>query len=387
MAAGSASSPVETWSDSPAPSGEVWKDSAPIKPPGSHGAIGEFYSKLALAHPIDAISGAAHAIAHPLDTFAAISHQTGDLARKAQESYRQGDYGGAAAHAFNAALNVIPGLGAALDEAATKGANGDWSGMVADAGALAANIATPKLLGKAGVAVKAGASTVAEVAPSVARGALETASQPGVGAAVGSAVGALGGHPIAGALAGLKASEYAGRLLKAMAKPAEAEEAAEEVSASKIIKPDYEESAPRSPERQAIVDELNRQPGKVAQPSNTVTTPASAENASTISAPEATNRSKLAQEMAAKLHEAGAEWDQARRLSPGDAFWKTLRSTVRNDAKQPSPATVQLALEHLKDLEAKAGMPAKVVPITSAPTALKGKAADIARQLSEEMAK
>lgn len=247
-------------------------------------------------------------------------------------------------------------------------------------------------IGPARAAPGAGAVEIQSVGPALKAGVAkvaEVAANTSVGATVGAAVGLTRGHPIIGALAGMKASKYAGKLAEYLKKPAV--ESVEEVPATaakpSLITPAEDTvSAPRSQERQAIVDELNKQPGKVAQPSNTVTAPSSAENARSISAPEASNRSKLAQEMAAKMHEAGAEWDQARRLSPGDVFWKTLRSTVRDDVKHPSPATVQIALEHLKALEENDKAPAKVVPITSAPAAaLNGKSLDLAQKLAAEM--
>ncbi len=372
MAAGSASSPVETWSDSaPASqSGEVWKDAAQIKPPESHGAIGEFWSKLALAHPIETAGGLIHAVAHPLDTFEAISHQTGDLARKAQQSYREGDYGGAAAHAFNAALNVIPGLGAAIDEAATKGANGDWGGMVADAGALAANLATPKLLGKAGGVAGEAASLAGKGAKAAVRALPEVT--PGMADMAG-----LVEPRIAHGLRILGRIQHAvGSAVKEA--PAEVKPAAE---ASRIVLPESEESVQRPEWRQEIVSELNKKPGAVAEPANTVTSPETAEAAPQVSTRESANRTKLAQDLAEFLHSNGEGISHSDALRMGPDQWKLARSAVRQSGKAavPSPATVQIALEHLKTLEESGKASAKVVPITSAPSAaLKGSPTDTA---------
>jgi hypothetical protein len=381
MAAGSASSPVETWADTaPAAKGEAWKDTEPIKAPESHGAIGEFWSKLALAHPVDAVKSVAGAAMHPLDTFAAISHQTGDLARKAQESYRQGDYAGAAAHAFNAALNVVPGLGAALDEAATKGANGDWGGMVADAGALAANIATPKLLGKASGVAGEAASLAGKGAKAAVRALPEVT--PGMADAAG-----LLEPRIAHGLRILGRIQHAvGSTLKEA--PAEAAPAAE---ASRIVQPGEAAAQVRPDWRQEIVSDLNKKPGNVAEPANTVTSPETAAAAPEVTPRESANRTRLAQDLADFLHSEGQGISHSDALRMGPDQWKLARSAVRQSGKAsvPSPATVQLALEHLKDIEAKAGAPGKIVPINAGEEGarLKGKSLDIAQQLAGEMAK
>ena len=135
---------------------------APVTSPASQPeggvsrAISEFGRNLILAHPINTIRALGSAVAHPLDTLEAMGHQTGDLARKSVAAYNAGDYTGAVVHAVSGALNTVPGMGAAFDEAVTKGRNGDWAGMVGDSAALVGNLLTPSLIKGGAVAVGSG---------------------------------------------------------------------------------------------------------------------------------------------------------------------------------------------------------------------------------------
>ncbi len=316
--------------------------------------IDEFANRFALMHPIDTLKGMGNAVMHPLDTFEAISHQTGDLARKAQESYRQGDYGGAAAHAFNAALNTIPGLGAALDEAATKGANGDWAGLVGDAAAAAANLATP---GKLAEGAEMAGPLLSKAGTAARDVALDVASNPHVGKAVGAAAGAAAGHATgipgagwagvwAGKELGEAASEYVGRLKQKLNVP--------------HVEPDIPETAPETPSATTAA-------ASEAKPS-----------------PADANRETLSEDLASWLHSdgKGIPHDAALKMSPSD--WQLARSAVRPGKAQPvSPSTVKLTLDKLANKWAASDAAELPQPGENLTPAQR----DIAQRLAVEMAK
>lgn len=111
---------------------------------------------------INPVTGA-QALVSP-QTYKSYGPQNEQLFNRAKESFHQGDYAAGVRHSLSYFLNGIPGVGALLDEAGNKAAQGDTKGAIADTAALATQL----------VGMKAGPK------------ALEAATEPG---AVSQAVG------------------------------------------------------------------------------------------------------------------------------------------------------------------------------------------------------
>lgn len=140
----------------PAPGGVQFQDTPPPPPNGV-----EFQDDSGF-HPLDAAKNTIsnwwdsvkHGPANLYDTGKAIAglatgdtekqmgQQNADLWGKARDAWNQGDYAGAAAHTLNYALNGIPGVGSALDDAGESFRQGDVSGGVGKTLGLATNLVT-----------------------------------------------------------------------------------------------------------------------------------------------------------------------------------------------------------------------------------------------------
>lgn len=116
-------------------------------------AAKNFWGQVNPLVPSDTVS---HAIHHPIDTAVAAvkgyGEQNGKILQRAEDSYKAGDYSGAAAHGLHYILNGVPGVGAALDEAGDQAKNGDIGGAVGKTLGLATNLIAgakaPELAGK-----------------------------------------------------------------------------------------------------------------------------------------------------------------------------------------------------------------------------------------------
>lgn len=390
---------ASTWT--PVPETAAWtpvEDHAQQDHSTFTGALKEYWGKVNPLAQGNAIVAAAKDIPGAVKSY---RQQTEALLDEAEESFKKGDYAEGVRHGLSFLLNGLPGVGAALDEAGNKAQSGDYAGAAVDTAALATNLVAARYAPAAATKVAEGIGAAPAAARSAGMGALKIAAMPETGTAVGAAAGSSVGHPIVGAMVGRAGSAYAQRLLGRIQHsvgsaikeaPAMAEEAAPAAEASRIVAPEESTSVPRSAERQAIVNQLNKPQTQadLPQPANTVTSPKTAEEAPAISAREATNRSKLAQDLADFLHSDGQGISHEDALRMGPDQWKLARTAVRQTGKAsaPSPATVQLALEHLKALEEHAGVPAKVAPIqptSEASTLLRGKSLDIAQRLAAEM--
>jgi hypothetical protein len=242
----------------------------------------------------------------------------------------------------------------------------------------------------------------AGIGRTLARGALKVAAEPEVGVVTGAGIGSALGHPVIGAMLGRAMSAHANKLLGRLQEQLGTEvpdaPTAETMAIPEMYRPNLAQPKPsaitpgeappaaRPDWRQEIVTELNKKPGNVAQPKNTVTSPETAPAGPEISGREAANRSKLAQDMAQFLHSngQGISYEDALRMGPDQ--WKLARTAVRQTGKAttPSPATIQLALEHLQDIQ-------KTTPIRAATPAaaaeagshLSGRSLELARQMAE----
>ena len=154
-------------------------------------ALREFGHKI---NPIPMAQGLADTIMHPGPAIQAYGQQNEQIFNRAKDAYQKGNYSEAAAHGLNYLLNGIPGVGAALDEAGNKMANGKVKEGLADTAALATQIVAgakaPKLMGAMAEpgafqpainVVNATAAGVKAAAPDVAAGTAKV----GMGAALG----------------------------------------------------------------------------------------------------------------------------------------------------------------------------------------------------------
>lgn len=146
-------------------------------------------------NPMTAAQGLAHAIAHPVDTINGYGKQNEDLWNQAKDSFSKGNHAEGVQHALNYFLNGIPGVGALLNEAGNKSAQGDYKGAIADTAALAT-----QLIGAKAAPAITEAATSPEVAAAVGRQAR------GVGAAIKGGAQAAS-HP--GTITGAGAAEFA----------------------------------------------------------------------------------------------------------------------------------------------------------------------------------
>ena len=107
--------------------------------------------------PIGALQGAADLIRHPVDTISAMGKSNAELAGKAKEAFKKGDYASALFHALN---YVLPG-GAALDDAGADFANGHIGRGTAKtlgiASTMLAGAKAPQMMEAAGGATDAAA--------------------------------------------------------------------------------------------------------------------------------------------------------------------------------------------------------------------------------------
>jgi len=186
----------------------------PVGPP-QHTVLGDLSDYWRQVNPISLIRGTGEALLHPIETGKAALQQNQVLLDKINEDHKAGDYPTMVRHGLAYFLNAIPGVGAALDQAADKAANRDYRGAVVDTAALATQIiegaklpgaavrgaaGLPGAVRTAGKVVAAGAKAAA---PDVAIGSLKAAGGALAGEMLESAeVGGLG--RVIGAAPGLR---------------------------------------------------------------------------------------------------------------------------------------------------------------------------------------
>lgn len=115
-------------------------------------------------NPVKNAQGLAETVAHPLDAIKAYGAANSELAHKAQESFKKGDYSEGLRHSLSYLLNGLPGVGTTLDEAGTKTGTGDISGGVGETAGLATNILAPELVKGASAAIPVSAKGAAKAA-------------------------------------------------------------------------------------------------------------------------------------------------------------------------------------------------------------------------------
>lgn len=148
---------------------------------------------------------------HPLDTVIKSFEAQGELAKKAREAYRRGDYMGALQHGLN---YLVPFVGQQTDQAGEQLKEGDIAGGIGRTLGATVPIAagSPEVQSAAGDAASVAASAGAKAVRATARGVnkgLEAA--PGtIGGSIGATIGGkVAGYPGAGV--GAIAGEIAGK--------------------------------------------------------------------------------------------------------------------------------------------------------------------------------
>ena len=144
------------------------------------------------ANPASVVAGVAHSVAHPIDSLKSWQAQSQDLHDKAADALDAGDYEGAAVHGINFLANVIPGLGKAMDDAATAKTPEEFRAKLGTAVGTAISLkemeAAPAVV-KA--AVPAAVETIVSAAPKVSAAAKAGGKDIAVGAAKTAAGAAL----------------------------------------------------------------------------------------------------------------------------------------------------------------------------------------------------
>lgn len=120
----------------------------------------EFYRTSALNVP-GAVQGVAEAVRHPIDTAKGIGAAQGELAAKAEESFKAGDYITGSRHLIN---YLLPLIGPGLDAAGDKGAEGKYGEMVGGALGLGTSIVGPQIVKAGAGAVQTGAQRLGKAA-------------------------------------------------------------------------------------------------------------------------------------------------------------------------------------------------------------------------------
>ncbi len=136
---------------------EQARKSPETEKPGMLSDIGEtlsqFWDKV---NPVTGAQGIVHAVTNPGETIKGYGESNAKLLAAAKESLKKGEYSQALRHTLGYALNAIPGVGSAIDEAGNKAGAGDYKGAIADTAALATNLVGPQIAeGAAGMAGRA----------------------------------------------------------------------------------------------------------------------------------------------------------------------------------------------------------------------------------------
>lgn len=221
--------------------------SEPYQPPRSN--IGDHVSAFfrglktaPIAHPMDVLHSTADMVSHPMDTLNSIESSREDLANKAIESFKKGDYGPGVIHSL---LSLIPLAGPAIDqhykEMKDAQAKGDTVGEAEAAGKLfgigaSAELARrgPKIAESVAEKVPEAAATVGTALKGAAKGGVETSSYHGVPiptAAASAIAGKYAAHALGlpgelGAVVGAAAPVVRGAYRELMARRAAQAEAA-----------------------------------------------------------------------------------------------------------------------------------------------------------------
>lgn len=246
---------AEPWAKYATPPAEAsgpWsKYSAPAAPPKEVHAL-DLVKDFINYGPIGGLQGTAEAIRNPGEFVSSQLSTNERLFGKAKSAFDKGDYASATRHILNYALNGIPGLGAAMDEAADDFASGDHASGVAKSLGMASNLMAGKFGSKAlEAATEPGGMALPDMPkmhPKVAEAAKHIATK--------SAAAALGVSPstlkagLAAAKAGMEVMRERVPVAEAAAKPVAVE--AGPFSPAGPVRPPLAEPTPVPPEVAAL---------------------------------------------------------------------------------------------------------------------------------------
>lgn len=145
----------------------------PTPAPQSGSWLGSMASNLwNEVNPIGQIKSLANATAHPIDTIQSIGQAHADVAKKAEDSFKRGDYAEGVRHAIG---YLLPVLGPALDARGDQAQRGDVGGAVGGTLGMAANLLGPAAAAKyAPSAIKAIPSAIRNLNNPVEEAALQS---------------------------------------------------------------------------------------------------------------------------------------------------------------------------------------------------------------------
>lgn len=89
--------------------------------------VTDLVTQLQSLNPVAIAKGVHHAVTSPIETLQGMGQQNADLFKKAEDSFKGGDYATGSRHLISYILNGIPGLGHRLDEAADDFQRGDYA--------------------------------------------------------------------------------------------------------------------------------------------------------------------------------------------------------------------------------------------------------------------
>lgn len=115
-----------------APKPRTWVDSATD-------AAKEWWKQV---NPVSAVQGLAQAARHPIDTAVSLSQGQGMLAKRAEESFKKGDYAAGVQHFLN---YLVPVIGQQTDQAGDLARQGEYAKAAGMTAGIATNIAAPEL--------------------------------------------------------------------------------------------------------------------------------------------------------------------------------------------------------------------------------------------------
>lgn len=104
-------------------------------------------------NPVSAVKGLAQATSHPIDTASSLLQGQGELEKKAEESFKKGDYVEGMRHALN---YLIPIIGQQTDAAGDLAQKGEFAKSAGMTTGIAANIAAPEMLKGANIKLPVG---------------------------------------------------------------------------------------------------------------------------------------------------------------------------------------------------------------------------------------
>ncbi len=132
------------------------------------------------ANPVSLLRGMGESLLHPINAAKAYLAQNTELANRAEAAYKKGDYGQAATHLGNLALQAIPGLGATNEAAGEQIARGDIAGGLGKSSGAALGVIEMNALPIAARGLARGIEATPRTAAKIGTKIADAATKPGV---------------------------------------------------------------------------------------------------------------------------------------------------------------------------------------------------------------